>query len=234
MNNNYFRRAFHYVFFILIAALFSQANAESIGRTNLFLDGGNWSMLTSYEGNLIFDQGRFTSRLHTEVFQQLGADGEPIAVLVVTSTDLATPTTVRWLSEICPDPRERYFTEDFGSNRQHRVRNCLIVNSAFATFKFYKPDAEVLQAMDAKGLHIFKSGYSLRSVFGATNGVLLRVNLMTTKKFKGLTDAPVEAEQLYGVPPELIAWAEELHRRVKKSAQSMGGELEIPSVEFNE
>jgi hypothetical protein len=137
------------------------ANAEPIGRTNLILLDNRWSELTAYEGQLIFDQGLSTSVLHTKVFQQLGADGEPIAVLMVTSTDLATHTNVRWISEICPDARDRYFTRDFGSNRQHWVRECLIVNSDFATFKFFAPDAKVLQAVDSKGLHLFKSGYSL-------------------------------------------------------------------------
>jgi hypothetical protein len=225
-------KIFKIILGLSILCFAGMANAESIGRTNLTLDSDQWTLLTAYEGKLVFDQGWSTEPLYTKVFQIAGENGDPIALLMITSTAQPSHTNVRWISEICPDARDKYYAEDFGSNRQHWVRNCLIVNSAFAPFKFFAPDDKVLQALDAKGLHLFSSGYSMRTVFGASDGVLLRANLMTTKKFKGLIDAKVNAEQLYGVPPELIAWAEELHKRVKSSAQSMSGKLQIPPINF--
>lgn len=162
-----------------------------------------------------------------------GPHGAPKALLVVTSTESRFGGKVRWVSEICPEPRPKYFAKDYGSNKQTRVRECLIVNSAFAPLAFFKPESEVIKAVDQKNLKLFKSGYSFRSVYGMEGGALLRVNLMTTKAFRGAQAVPAE-EQLHEVAPELIAWGEALHASVRKSVSSLSGELALPVIALPE
>jgi len=152
--------------------------------------------------------------------------------LLVTSTESRFGGKVSWVSEICPEPRPKYFAKDYGSNKQTRVRECLIVNSAFAPFAFFKPESEV-KALDEKNLKLFKSGYSFRSVYGVEGGALLRVNLMTTKAYRGSQAAPAD-EQLHDVAPELVAWGEALHGAVRKSVSSLSGELTLPVIALPE
>ncbi|MDB5763822.1 MAG: hypothetical protein JWQ21_2817 [Herminiimonas sp.] len=221
------------VIFFFAAFFLSIARAEIIGRTELSLTEPGWTLLVTYETKLTFNNGEYTLPLQNKVFQLPGSNGEPKALLMVTSTEGGNRNNVKWTSEICPEPRARYFTQDFGSNKQTRVRECLIVNSAFAPFNFFQPGSEVLKAITEKGIKLFKSGYSLRSVYGANGGTLLRVNLMTNKNFKGLKDIPANAGQLHDVPPELVAWGELLHKTVSNSVSSLGGQFALPAIEFS-
>ena len=189
-------------------------------------------VLTSYASPLKFDDGHIVP-MQTQAYYIPGPMGIPKAVLVITSTDGTYSGKFRWVSEVCPEPRPKYFTQDFNSNKLTRVRECLIVNSSFATFAFFKPDAEVLKAAAEKGLKIFKSGYSLRSVYGAESSTLLRLNLMTVKSFKGLATPPTSAD-LHEVPPKLVAMGEAIHNAVRNSVLSLNGELTLPPVEFDD
>lgn len=215
--------------FVLLAALFvSSTHGEPVGRAELQI-AEPWVALTSYSSNLNFDGGQHVIPMQSKAFYVPGLNGVPKALLVVTSTESRMGGRVRWVSEICPEPRPRYFAQDYGSNKQTRVRECLIVNSAFAPFSFFRPESEVLKAVDEKHLKLFKSGYSFRSVYGMDGGALLRVNLMTTKAFRGAQTAPTN-EQLHEVPPELVAWGEALHSAVRKSVSSFSGELTLPAL----
>jgi len=215
-------------FLLLLSSSFSRA--ESIGHAELQI-AEPWVALTSYVTNLSYDNGTLVIPMQNRAFYIPGSGGVPKALLVVTGTEARIPGSVRWISEICPDARPKYFTQDYGSNKQTRIRECLIVNSSFAPFSYFRPESEVLQAAKEKGLNIFKAGYSFRSVYGANGGALVRVNLMTTKAFRGSPTSP-ENEQLHDVAPELVAWGEALHSAVHKSASSLSGELVLPAIEF--
>jgi len=215
---------------LLIVLSSSFSRADSIGHAELQI-AAPWVPLTSYVTHLSYDNGNLVIPMQNRVFYIPGAAGVPKAVLVVTGTEARIPGSVRWISEICPDARPKYFSEDYSSNKQTRVRQCLIVNSSFAPFLFYRADSEVLQAAKEQGINIFKSGYSFRSVYGSNGGALVRVNLMTTKAFRGLQTLP-DSEQLHEVAPELVAWGEALHSAVRKSASSLTGELVLPPIEF--
>ena len=218
---------------VLLAALFvSSTQAETVGRAELQITEP-WVALTSYSTNLNFDNGQQVIPMQSKAFYVPGPNGVPKALLVVTSTESRFGGKVRWVSEICPEPRPKYFAKDYGSNKQTRVRECLIVNSAFAPFAFFKPESEVIKAVDEKNLKPFKSGYSFRSVYGMEGGALLRVNLMTTKAVRGAQAVPAE-EHLHEVAPELIAWGEALHAAVRKSVSSLSGELTLPATALPE
>lgn len=218
---------------VLLVALFSSStHAEPVGRAELQI-AEPWIALTSYVSELKFDNGQHVLPVQTKVFYVPGPSGVPKALLVVTSTESRLSGKVRWVSEICPEPRPKYFTQDYGSNKQSRVRECLVVNSAFAPFAFFHPESEVLKAIDEKGIKLLKAGYSFRSVYGVDGGALLRVNLVTSRAFKGERATP-EADQLHDVPPDLIAWGEALHRAVRKSVSSLGGELTLPQIALSE
>jgi len=211
-------------------SLASTSRAESIGHAE-FQIGEPWAVLTSYDTSLTYDNGVLVIPVHNKVFYIPGPDGVPKALLTVSSTETRIPGRVRWVSEICPDARPKFFTEDHQSNKQTRVRECLVVNSSFAPLLFYRPDSELAQAAKEKGISLFKSGYSFRSVYGANGGALVRVHLATTRAFRGSPTAP-ESEQLHDVAPELVAWGEALHAAVRKSASSLSGELVLPAIEF--
>ncbi|HEY8877903.1 MAG TPA: hypothetical protein VIN03_10090 [Roseateles sp.] len=211
----------------LCLALAPVAHAGNIGRTD-YSPPDAWQPLASYVTPLRWSDGQDTP-MQTRAYYVPGLKGVPKAVLVITSTDGTARGRLRWVSEICPEPRPKYFARDYGSNKQTRVRECLIVNSAFAPFAYFKPDAEVLRAADEKGIKLFKSGYSFRSVYGSEAGTLLFVNLMTTKAFKGLANAPTESE-LNDVAPSLVAMGEALHAAVKASVLSVGGQLTLPPI----
>lgn len=207
------------------------AKADTVGRTNFNVQGGNWSVLTEFDGNLIFDQYK-KMPLHTRVLKLADDSGAVIALLSVTSTEAGRGSRIRWTSQQCPESRPRYFTNDFGSNRQPDTRDCLVVNSSFAPFKFYKEDSEVVTALQQQNIQLFTVGYSLRAQYGSQAGTYLNVNLMTTKTFLGLPGAQHEASDVHEVPEALVAWGEALHRAVKDSVFSLGGELALPRIEF--
>ena len=215
---------------LLLLLSSSVSRAESIGHAELQI-ADPWVILTSYVTKLSYDNGQLVIPMQNRVFYIPGPGGVPKALLVVTGTEARIPGSVRWISEICPDARPKYFAQDYGSNKQTRIRECLIVNSSFAPFSYFRPESEVLQAAKEKGVNIFKGGYSFRSVYGANGGALVRVNLMTTKAFRGLP-VPPETDQLYEVAPELVAWGEALHSAVRKSASSLSGELVLPAIDF--
>jgi hypothetical protein len=227
------------VTFLLVAAGCAAfgLRAETVGRTDIALPGAQWTLLTSYTTKMTFDKGRGMEQslpLHTKVFQLPADDGTIKALLVVTSSGSGSRmASVTWVSETCPQPRNGYFTQDYRSNQHGNTRECLIINSSFGPFSYFKPDSEVLKAIEASGLTLFKSGYSLRTQYGAKGGTLLRVNLVTRKDFKGLPAATPAARDTHGVPPALVAWGESLHKRVKGSVLSISGELALPPVEFD-
>jgi hypothetical protein len=216
----------------VLAVLCSLPRAETIGHAE-FSAAQPWVPLTSYVTQLSFNGGALVIPVQNKVFYVPGPNTVPKALLIVAGTQSRIGGGVRWVSDVCPNARPKYFTEDYGSNRQTRVHQCLIVNSSFAPPSFFRADAEVLKAAKEKGLDIFKAGYSFRSVYGANGGALVRVHLMTTKAFKGLQDAP-DSEPLYDVRPELVAWGEALHGAVRRSASSLGGNLELPPIEFSD
>jgi len=219
------------VLLALVGLGFNPCMAETIGRTNLQLPAGSWSVLTEFDGNLIFDK-HSKMPLRTKVFKLVDGAGNVNALLSVTSTDAGRGSRIRWISQQCPEPRPKYFTNDFGSNKQPDTRDCLVVNSAFAPFKFYKEDAEVVQALQQQNIQLFTSGYSLRTQYGSQAGTYLSVNLMTTKKFLGMPAGRPEAADIHEVPEALVAWGETLHTAVKSSVNSLGGELILPAIEF--
>jgi len=217
---------------LVLSICATSSRGETVGHAEVAI-AEPWVVLTSYLTKLSYDNGLLVIPVHNKVFYIPGPNGVPKAVLVVTGTEARISGKVQWLSEICPDPRPKYFSQDYGSNKQTRVRECLIVNSSFAPFLYFKPDSEVLKAANEKGVNLFKVGYSFRSVYGTSGGALVRVNLMTTRAFKGSKTSPTN-EQLHEVAPELVAWGEALHRSVRNSASSANGELVLPSIEFAE
>lgn len=215
----------------LLGLVFNSCLAESIGRTNIKLPTGNWQTLTEFDGNLTFDQ-HSKMPLRTRVFKLVDGSGNVNALLSVTSTEAGRGSRIRWISQQCPEPRPKYFTNDFGSNKQPDTRDCLVVNIAFAPFKFYKEDAEVPLALKQQNIQLFTSGYSLRTQYGSQAGTYLSVNLMTNKKFLGLPAGRAEAADLHEVPEALVAWGETLHNAVKNSVNSFEGGLMLPPIEF--
>jgi hypothetical protein len=208
------------------------ALAEKVGRTSFELPSG-FSPVTQFEGRMTFDGGARWMPMYNALYQLPGKDKVPRALLVVSSTGGGHDRNVDWVSEVCPEPRPRYYTDNFGGRALTRKRECLVVNSGFAPLKFFRPDSEVLKGLEAQGLKVFGSGYSMRSVVGVRGGTLLRVNLMTQRDFAGLPDAPVPAGDLHDTPPALVAWGRALHAAVDKSAYSLGGELQLPPMTFS-
>jgi hypothetical protein len=217
---------------VFLAALcVSSTCAETVGRAELQI-AEPWVALTSYVTNLNFSNGQAIP-MQSKAFYVPGPNGVPKALLVVTSTESRFGGSVKWVSEVCPEPRPKYFAQDYGSNTQTRVRECLIVNSAFAPFAFFRAESEVLKSLEEWKLALFKSGYSFRSVHGVEGGALLRVNLITTRAFQGSPTAPA-SEQLHEVAPKLVAWGEALHGAVRRSVYSLSGELTLPPITLPE
>ncbi|WP_454903622.1 hypothetical protein [Variovorax gossypii] len=216
-------------FSLLLAA---SASAEPVGRTEFDPGGLPWLPLTEYQSPLKFDGGAHVVNLKTKAFYLAGSGTEPLAVLTITSTEGGVAPSVRWVSETCPAARPKFHTDDFGTGQSARTRQCLIVNSALATMAFLKPESEIAKAAEQKGIALFKSGYSIRSVYGANGGTLLRVNLMTNKRFAGLAGVQPKAEDRHETPEPLIAWGEALHKAVEESVLSMSGKLVLPPVSF--
>lgn len=212
---------------ILLGANFS--HAETFGHAE-FEIRPPWQILTQYETELTFGGGIDKVSMNNLALYIPSDNDVPKAIMVLTGANVSRGRKIRWVSEVCPQPRKNYFTEDFGSNQQTDVRHCLIVNTNFAPFVFFKPDAEVIKSAQEKGLKIFKSGYSLRSVY-ANQSSLFRVNLMTTKNFKGLSKKPQHTE-LFEVNPDLVAWGEALDEAVSGSISSISGSFTLPTVEF--
>jgi hypothetical protein len=223
---------FHATLAAALVALSSAAMAESVGRTEIDLSAQPWSTLATFQNALKFDGGAHTIPLSTKVFYIAGASNEPLALLVISSTDGGTGTNVRWVSETCPSARKNFYADDFESDKQGRTRQCLVVNSSFAPYTFYKADSEVLAAAETKGLVLFRSGYSIRSVYGAAGGSLLRVNLMTKRNFVGLPGGAGASNQ-NEVPEALVAWGQALHKAVQSSVMSVSGKLELPPMSFS-
>jgi hypothetical protein len=221
----------HFHFFLcalfLLRATFSQA--ETLGHAEFEIKPP-WEILTKYETALSFNGGEYKVTMDNLALYIPGDNDVPKAILVLTGVNASRGRKIRWVSEICPQSRKNYFTEDFGSNQQADVKHCLIVNTNFAPFVFFKPDAEVIKSAQEKGLKIFKSGYSIRSVY-ANQSSLFRVNLMTTKNFKGLSKKPQHTE-FFEVNPDLIALGEALDEAVSDVITSFSGSFTLPTVEF--
>ena len=149
------------------------------------------------------------------------------------STEYGFNRGLRW-TETCPKAAANTYTNDFGTGRRIFFHDCLIVTSAFAPADLFSADSQVMKAVADQGLTLFKEGYAVRSVYGATNGTYLRVQLLTQKNFAGMAGAAPASRPLYEVPPELVAWGEAVHAAVRHSVLSLGGQLAIPAVEFKE
>lgn len=216
---------------LMLAAV---SNAETVGRTSFDLPRDGWNLVVAYEHKLSFNGGEHSIPLFTKLYQLPGRNGEPRALLELTSTDGGNRNKVNWVSESCGAARSKFFTENFGSNTVTRQRECLVVNPAFKPTAFFKEGSPEAKAMHELGLQFFKSGYSIRSVVGLQGGTLLRVNLMTQRDFRGMEDRSPQASELHDVSPTLVAWGEALHGSVSESVHSMSGRLVLPPVEFTE
>lgn len=215
----------------LVLSCQGAAATDKVGRTSITLPDG-WSVLTRYESKLSFNGGEYSIPLYTVVYQLAGPGDTPRALLMVASTEGGNRGRVRWVSETCPDARPKYFTNDYDTRAVTHTRECLIVNAAFVPGRFFKPDAEVPNALKAQGLKFFRNGYSLRAVYGIQNGSLLRVHLMTDRSFVGLAGGAAAAGDLHDVPAPLVAWGEALRASVSRSVLSLGGQLQLPPVSF--
>jgi hypothetical protein len=219
---------------LALSALSTLVQAEAIGRTELYFNNEFWRYLTGFETSLKFNGGTVILPMDNKVFYLLGPDRQPRALLVVTSTRRSFGGSVNWISGRCPDAHASYHTDDFGSNGHAHSQQCLIVNSAFATFKYFQPDSPVLAAARDNGIELFKSGYSIRSTYGSPNGSFVRASLFTRTSFQGFKGTPARAQDLHDVPPALVAWGEALHKAVSDSLLSMRGILELPPTPFQE
>ena len=220
--------------FFMFGCVSFNASSESVGRTEFELPNPGWTLVTTFTTELKFTVGsgiNYTLPLENKVFQLPSDGGTPRALLVITSTEYSRRNS-HWVTERCPQPKSKYFTQDFGTNQLTQRRECIVVNSSFGPFNYFKPDSNVMKGVNEKGLKLFKSGYSLRSVYGGNSGAYLQVNLMTLKGFKGLVGSKPAAEQIYDVSPDLVAWGESLHKAVSESVNSMSGKLVLPPIEF--
>lgn len=203
--------------------------AEQVGRTVFELPAG-WERVLAYQGRLVFNGGADHIPVHHVLYQLPGKAGVPDALLMVSSTEGGYRLSVRWETERCPEPRDGYFSSDYGSMVQTRTIECLVVNPAFVPTRFFTPDGEVTKGMAAANLRFFARGASMRSVVGIQGGTQLRVNLMTRAGFAGLPEAQPKVNDLHGAPPGLVAWGEALHQAVKDSVLALDGRLQLPRL----
>jgi hypothetical protein len=225
-------RPHSWILAVLALAGMPAGAAGNLGRTS-FEPPPGFTFVHAWEGKLTFNGGEHAIPLRNALYQLPGGGDTPRALLLVTSTDGGNRGNVNWVTEACPEPRPKYFTADFDSKALTARRECLVVNSEFAPARYFKPDAEVPRVLEEKGLKLFRSGYSVRSVLGVRAGSLLRVNLMTQRGFAGLPAAAPVAADLHDTPAALVAWGEALHRAVHAAVYSVGGELKLPSIAFN-
>ncbi|MDB5913961.1 MAG: hypothetical protein JWP22_2636 [Ramlibacter sp.] len=219
---------------LLLAAVLAPAlaqAAERVGRTHFELPG--WTLVTRYETKLIFNAGEYSMPLHHALYQLPGEGKSPRALLLVSSTEGGNRENVNWITNVCPPPARNYYTRDFGGAAVKSHRDCLVVNSSFAPEKFFKPDSEVVRAMESNGLEFPRRLYSIRNTAALRGGTLLTVNLMPGRDFAGLPGVPATATDVEGVPSALIAWGEALHAAVNRSVLSLGGSFELPTVTFS-
>jgi hypothetical protein len=218
----------------LTLAAVSSAFAESVGRVSFTLPSEQWQLVGGYERELKFNEGLNTTPLTTRLYQLPGDGGMPRALLLVTSTDNSTRPLVNWVSESCPPARDKYFADDFGTNRRPHEKECLIVNTAFSAAALFKDNPDVQRLAQERGIRLPATGHSLRSTVGSPKGLYLHVNLMTPRGFKGLPGSTPRAADLQRVDPALVAWAEALHDAVKSSVYSVTGKLELPPIDISQ
>ena len=218
---------------LLVApVLGASAHTQTVGRTDIDLSGQPWVELTSYASELRFDGGIKVVPVDHKVYMLPGEGAEPRALLVISNTTGSVGSRVRWVSEMCPPARPMFHTDDFGTNQQIKVRRCLVVNASFVPSLFFQPGSEVPTALAAKGLSLFKTGYSIRSVFGSTSGEVLRVNLVTRRGFTGLPGASPVAQGTHDVAAPLVAWGEALQRATEAAVMSLPRSLTLPPASF--
>jgi hypothetical protein len=217
----------------LSASLMTTAHAESVGRAKFELPSTEWTELVSFEQQLTFNGGQYVMPLHTTAYVLPGEAGAtPKAIFVVTSSRAGNRESVRWVSDKCPAPRPKFLAMDFGTNQLTDRLECVVVNAEFNPAAFFKGEQRITEALREKGLQLFKTGYSLRSIVGVKTGTYLRTNLMVQRDFKGLEGASANAEDRQEVPEALVAWAEAMHAASKASTNSMGGSLALPPIQF--
>jgi hypothetical protein len=207
--------------------------AESVGRIEFDLPSPEWQTLAAYEQGLHYQNG-VVIPLFTKLYALPGKGSTPKAMLVVTSTSGSHPGPTRFVTEVCPEPRAKFHTADFDSNKLTRVRECIVVNSAFVAATYFRDAEKVLQALKDRGVTLPTSAYSLRSTAGFESGSFVRVNLITARSFAGLRGGVPDAADTHGVAPALVAWAEALHRAVKSAALQPGGRLALPAIAFED
>ena len=95
----------------------ASSRGESVGHAEVAI-ADPWVVLTSYLTKLSYDNGLLVIPVHNKVFYIPGPNGVPKAVLMVTGTETRISGKVQWLSEVCPDPRPKYFSQDYGSNNR--------------------------------------------------------------------------------------------------------------------
>ena len=217
----------------LSATLMTAVHAERVGGTRFELPSAEWKELVSFEQDLKFNGGQYVLPLYTTAYVlPSAASTTPKAILVVTSSRGGNRSSVNWASDRCPASRPKFLAMDFGTNQLTDRLECVVVNSEFNPAAFFKNDQRIADALKDKGLELFKSGYSLRSIVGVKTGTYLRTNLMVQRDFKGLEGTPANAADRHEVPEPLVAWAEAMHVATKSSTHSIVGTLTLPPVEF--
>jgi len=218
---------------LVLAGAGASASAEQVGRVRFELADAGWRPLVSYERTLKFDSGLKQIPLKTTVFVLPGGGAVPKALLQVTSSEGGSGHSgVRWVSDKCPEPRARFYTNDHGANLTPDRRDCVIVNSAFAANAYFADAPEVLAALAEQKVQLFKGGYSMRSTAATGTGTFMRVNLMTASGFAGSDEPAPAGADLHEVPAPLVAWGESLHRAVRESVGSLSGDLTLPPITF--
>ena len=227
---------------LLLGGIAAAAAGEEVrvGRAALQLPGPEWKALTEYRTARKYNEysgqqpASHDVAVENKVFVLARADGSAKALLVVSSSVSANRKSVNYQGDACPAARPKFFSDNFGSGAASDRIECLVVNAAYPSATLSRLNVEIGKAIAAHGIRFDKSGYYVRSVYGAANGTFLQVNLFTSTAFKGLAGAPAGGRDTHEVPEELVNWGNALHKAVRGSVLSFSGKVELPPLEVGD
>ncbi|MGH6637056.1 MAG: hypothetical protein ACREXN_12240 [Polaromonas sp.] len=221
MSEKKMNSAVRLIFFLALLISQNIVLAQSIGRTEVKDLPDGWTQLVAYDKKgLSLDNGMAYMPTQEAVFLN-----KPRNMLLIVESTVGGHGRVSWVSMKCPEIKQNYFTNDYGTNQNRRDTRCLVLNARFSS-KTYLTEVypQAAAAVEKEGLR-FEKGQLIRTWSGVPSGTYLKVVLLKTSTIQ--TESTLGNQGESGVERALVDFGESLHKLVYDSTLSLSGNLSL-------
>ena len=195
--------------------------AQSVGRAEVKDLPDGWTQLVAYDMKaLTLDGGRDQIPQRGTAFLN-----KPRNMLLIVESTAGHRKTIHWVTMKCPEIRDGYFTNDYGTNQNSRDTRCLVVNAKYSDKKYLATvSPQTAEAVEREGLR-FDKGQLIRTWIGIKSGSYLKIYLFKTSAFQ--TESTSGKDGPSDVDQSLIAFGESLQKLAYESILSVNGNLSL-------